>query len=49
MEQEEREVKPTPIVKEVALTFLKDPLWTMYFDGACSKEGLGARVIFISP
>ena len=26
-----------------------DDLWTMYFDGASSKEDAGARVVFISP
>ncbi|HEX4849369.1 MAG TPA: ribonuclease HI family protein, partial [Puia sp.] len=24
-------------------------LWTMFFDGACAKEGSGAGVIFLSP
>ena len=24
-------------------------LWTMYFDGASSKEGLGVGVVFVSP
>ena len=26
-----------------------DGLWQMYFDGASSKEGAGARVLLISP
>jgi hypothetical protein len=24
-------------------------VWKMYFDGACSKEGSGAGIVFISP
>jgi hypothetical protein len=24
-------------------------IWKMYFDGACSKEGSGAGIVFISP
>jgi hypothetical protein len=24
-------------------------VWKMYFDGACSKEGFGAGIVFISP
>jgi hypothetical protein len=25
------------------------PIWKMYFDGACSQEGTGAGVVFVSP
>jgi hypothetical protein len=27
----------------------KDDLWTMFFDGACTKESVGAGVVLISP
>jgi len=27
----------------------ENDVWKMYFDGACSKIGNGARVVFISP
>ena len=39
---------PTMFSQEV-LCSQSDDLWTMYFDGASSKEGAGARVVFISP
>ena len=25
------------------------PIWKMFFDGACSREGVGAEVVFVSP
>jgi hypothetical protein len=34
-------VQPTEIAE--------DDLWTMFFDGACTKESAGAGVVFISP
>ncbi|XP_059076478.1 uncharacterized protein LOC131875815 [Cryptomeria japonica] len=37
----------TPIESSVKEN--KDQVWRMYFDGSCSKEGSGARIIFISP
>lgn len=36
-----------PIVNE--LESQQEVLWHMYFDGAFSKEGAGARVLFVSP
>ena len=27
----------------------EDELWQMYFDGSSSKEGVGARVVLVSP
>jgi ribonuclease HI len=27
----------------------EDDLWTMFFDGACTKESTGAGVVLISP
>jgi ribonuclease HI len=37
--------KITPAVGDSAENFV----WKMYFDGACSKEGSGAGIVFISP
>jgi hypothetical protein len=37
--------KPTVQPIETA----KDDLWTMFFDGACTKESVGAGVVLISP
>jgi hypothetical protein len=34
-------VQPTEIAE--------DDLWTMFFDGACTKESAGAGIVFISP
>jgi ribonuclease HI len=34
-------VQPTEIAQ--------DDLWTMFFDGACTKESAGAGIVFISP
>jgi ribonuclease HI len=34
-------IQPTEIAE--------DDLWTMFFDGACTKESAGAGVVFISP
>ena len=28
---------------------VEDDLWTMFFDGACTKESAGAGIVFISP
>ena len=46
---QEVENLPAMIEHEVE-SFLDLPLlWTMFFDGASSKEGAGARVVFVSP
>ena len=44
-------VENLPIVIEHEAEFCLDSplLWTMFFDGASSKEGAGARVVFFSP
>jgi hypothetical protein len=37
--------KITPTVEDHAENFV----WKMFFDGACSKESSGDRIVFISP
>jgi hypothetical protein len=45
----------TPLeMKKKSATLSKEPtltnfIWKMFFDGASSKEGVGARVVFVSP
>ena len=38
----------SPIAMEAELESDKGDLWTMHFDGACCKDGLGASIILIS-
>ena len=37
--------KITPAIGDSAKKFV----WKMYFDGACSREGSGVGIVFISP
>jgi ribonuclease HI len=37
--------KITPVVGDSAENFV----WKMFFDGACSREGYGTGIVFISP
>lgn len=46
--QEEKE-QPTPIEIEAKSPMDQNNLFSIYFDGASSKEGSSARVLFISP
>jgi ribonuclease HI len=45
----------TPLeIRKMSATLSKEPpltnsIWKMFFDGASSKEGAGARVLFVSP
>jgi ribonuclease HI len=41
-------------IRKMSINFSEEPplttsVWKMFFDGAYSKEGVGARVIFVSP
>jgi ribonuclease HI len=39
--------KPPTVSPEVPPSIT--PIWKMFFDGACSREGAGAGVVFVSP
>jgi hypothetical protein len=41
--------KPTNQITVQPTETAEDDLWTMFFDGACTKESAGAGVVFISP
>lgn len=42
--------KPYPMItQEVTKCLDSQKIWTMYFDGASSREGLGVGIVFISP
>ena len=42
------QIRKQPIVSpEVSPSIT--PIWKMFFDGACSQEGAGAGVVFVSP
>jgi hypothetical protein len=41
--------KPTDQITVQPTETTEDDLWTMFFDGACTKESAGAGVVFISP
>lgn len=41
--------QPVLLDEEVEKSLGHDDLWTMYFDGASSKDGSGVGVLFISP
>ena len=41
--------KPTDQITVQPTEIAEDDLWTMFFDGACTKESAGAGVVFISP
>ena len=46
--------RPPIDIRKQPITFCKEPppktsMWKMFFDGASSKESVGARVVFISP
>jgi hypothetical protein len=41
--------KPTDQIAVHPTETTEDDLWTMFFDGACTKESAGAGVVFISP
>lgn len=43
------EERPAPLDKEVEKSWEDGDIWTMYFDGASSKEGSSARVLLVSP
>jgi hypothetical protein len=41
-------------IRKPYITFCEDSppitsIWKMFFDGASSREGVGARVVFVSP
>ena len=44
-----KDVNKPPIVVEADIMLDKGNLWTMFFDGACCKEGFGASIMLISP
>ena len=46
---QEVENLPDIIENEVECCMNSPKLWTMFFDGASSKEGAGAGVVFVSP
>jgi ribonuclease HI len=41
--------KPTDQITIQPTETAEEDLWTMFFDGACTKESAGAGVVFISP
>jgi hypothetical protein len=46
--------QPPIEIRKQSIASCEDPppntsIWKMFFDGACSKEGVGAGVVFISP
>jgi hypothetical protein len=46
--------KPPLQIIKISITFCEDSppntfVWNMFFDGASSKEGAGAGVVFVSP
>ena len=46
---QEVEKLPALIGQEVTCCLDSPNLWSMYFDGASSKEGSGAGIVFVSP
>jgi hypothetical protein len=38
----------TPVIRFMIISQETHGIWKMYFDGAYSKEGMGARVVLIS-
>jgi ribonuclease HI len=41
--------KPSDQTTVQPIEIAEDDLWTMFFDGACTKESAGAGIVFISP
>lgn len=43
---------PSPLLKQLSIQLAEvgeNDLWTMFFDGACTRELVGAGLVIISP